>query len=128
MSWSQKIKVMQDWTQPKTLKFLHGFLEIMGYYNKFVHNCGWIAILLSTLIKNNSFILNEVVKHYLSTLKEYICIIHALVVPNLTKTFVLECNASGWVLGAILMQDVHPFTFTSKQLCEIILGKYSYEK
>ena len=51
-----------------------------------------------------------------------------LATPDFSKPFVIECDALGYGLGAILMQDVHPFTFTSKQSCEIILGKYSYEK
>jgi len=39
----KKIQEMQYWPQPKTLKSLHGFLGLMGYYSQFVRNCGHIS-------------------------------------------------------------------------------------
>jgi hypothetical protein len=50
-----KIEAMQDWPCPKTLKRLHGFLGLIGYYHKFVKNYGKIVAPLTTLLKNNSF-------------------------------------------------------------------------
>jgi hypothetical protein len=51
-----------------------------------------------------------------------------LVVLDFTKTFVLECDALGKGLGAMLMQEGHPLAFTNKQLCDKNLGKSTYEK
>jgi hypothetical protein len=31
----KKIESIQDWPRPKTLKSLHDFLGLMGYYRKF---------------------------------------------------------------------------------------------
>jgi hypothetical protein len=52
----KKIKVMQDWPHPKALKSLRGFLDLTGYYRKFVKNYGKIVTPLTALLKNNSFI------------------------------------------------------------------------
>ena len=51
-----------------------------------------------------------------------------LVVPNFSKTFVLECDASRKGLGVILMQEGHPLEFTNKYFCNKNLGKSSYKK
>jgi hypothetical protein len=51
----KNIEAMQYWSHPKTLKRLHGFLGLIGYYCKFVKNYGKIATPLIALLKNNSF-------------------------------------------------------------------------
>jgi hypothetical protein len=56
------------------------------------------------------------------------CTTPILALPNFPKTFVLECDASGKGIDAILMQDGRPLAFTIKQLSEKNLGKPIYEK
>jgi hypothetical protein len=50
-----KIKDMMDWSIPKTLKNLRGFLGLTGYYNKFVQHYRRIAAPLMTLTKKDAF-------------------------------------------------------------------------
>jgi hypothetical protein len=51
----KKIEVMQDWTHPKNINILHGFMGLTSYYRKFVKNYGKNASPLTALLKNNSF-------------------------------------------------------------------------
>jgi hypothetical protein len=51
----KKIEATQDWSHPKNLKSLHGFMGLTGYYGKFVKNYGNNATPLTALVKNNSF-------------------------------------------------------------------------
>jgi hypothetical protein len=124
----KKIEVMQDWLHPKTLKRLCGFLGLTGYYCKFVKNYGKIVAPLTALLKKNSFTWTPTAAQAFQTLKTTMCTTPALALPDFTKTFILECDASGKVIGAVLMQEGRPLAFTSKQLSEKNLGKPIYEK
>jgi hypothetical protein len=124
----KKIEAMQDWPHPKTLKSLHGFLDLTGYYRKFVKNYGKIAAPLTTLLKKNSFTWTPTAARAFQTLKMAMCTSLILTLPDFTKTFVLECDASGKGIGVVLMQEGRPLAFTNKQLSERNLGKSIYEK
>jgi hypothetical protein len=114
----KKIEYIQDWTHPKTLKRLRGFLGLTGYYRKFVKNYGKIVAPHTTLLKKNSFISTPTIAHDFQTLKMAMCTTPVLALPDFTKTFFLECDASGKGIGIVLMQEGWHFSFTSKQLSE----------
>jgi hypothetical protein len=83
---------------------------------------------LTTLLKKNSFIWTPAAAQDFQTLKTAMCTTPVLALPDFTKTFVLECDASRKGIGTVLMQEGQPLAFTSKQLPEKNLGKPIYEK
>jgi hypothetical protein len=124
----KKIEAMKYFPYPKTLKILHGFLVLIGYYHKFVKNYGKITSPLTTLLKNNSFTWTPAVDHDFQTLKMAMCTTPVITLPDFTKTFVLECDSFGKGIGVVLIQEGRPLSFTNKQLSERNLGKSIYEK
>jgi hypothetical protein len=114
----KKIQAMQDWPHPKTLKSLHGFMGLTGYYRKFVKNYGKIAAPLTTLLKNNSFTWTPAATQDFQTLNMAMCTTPILALPDFTKNFVLECDVLGKGIGDVLMQEDWSLAFTSKQLSE----------
>jgi hypothetical protein len=90
----KKIKAMQDWPHPKTLKILCGFMGLIGYYRKFIKNYRKIATPLIALLENNSFTWTRVIAQAFQTLKMAMCTTLVLTLLDFTNTFVLECDAS----------------------------------
>ena len=99
----KKIHEMKYWPQPKTLKSLSGFLGLTRYYRKFVCNYGRTARSLTHLLKKNSFLWNDEAQLTFIALKHAICSTLVLALPNFTKSFVIECDASGTGIGVVLM-------------------------
>jgi hypothetical protein len=124
----KKIEAMQDWTHPKNIKSLHGFLGLTGYYHKFVRNYVKIVVPLTPLLKNNSFTWTLATDQAFQSLKATMCTTSFLALPDFTKTFFLECDTLGRGIRVVLMQEGIPLAFTSKQLSERHLGQPIYEK
>jgi hypothetical protein len=88
-----------------TLKFLWGFLSLMGYYRKCVHHYGKIAKPLTNLLKKNAFHWTPIVEKAFTDLKQSMCTTPALLAPDFNKTFVVESDASRTSIGAVLTQE-----------------------
>jgi hypothetical protein len=119
----KNIEAMHDWPHPNTLKRLWVFMGLTGYYRKFVKNYGKIVAPLTALLKKNSCTWSPIASHAFQTLKKAMCTTPVVSLPGFTKIFVLECDASGKRIGAVLMEEGRPLDFTNKQLSERNLGK-----
>ncbi|CAJ2651205.1 unnamed protein product [Trifolium pratense] len=121
------ISVLQ-WPQPKNVKGVRGFLGLTGYYRKFIRDYGKIAKPFTELTKKDSFKWNEKAREAFEVLKQKLTTAPVLAFPDFSKSFVIECDASGTGLGAILMQDKKPVAYFSKALGVRNLAKSAYEK
>jgi len=123
-----KIQAMVDWPHPTTIKALRGFLGLTGYYRKFIRNYGAIAAPLTAMLKKNSFSWSEPAQGAFLALKTAVTQAPVLALPNFSQPFLIECDASGVGIGAVLMQGNRPIAFLSKALKGKALHMSTYEK
>ena len=123
-----KIKAIKEWRIPTSIKHLRGFLGLTRYYHKFAKNYGRIAAPLTTLLKKDAFSWTLEATKAFEHLKQEMCQAPVLATPDFTKTFIVECDASGNGIGAFLMQDERPIAFESRPIKEKFLHKAIYEK
>ena len=83
---------------------------------------------LTNLLQKNSFTWNDEDEKCFEALKNIMSSTPVLATPDFTKPFVVDCVASGFGIGAILMQEGHPIAFESRKLNKRESLKSMYDK
>lgn len=123
-----KVVSVTQWPTPKNVKGVRGFLGLTGYYRKFIKDYGRIAKPLMELTKKDGFKWGNETQRAFEELKEKLTTTPVLALPDFSKTFVIECDASRSGIGAILLQDKRSIAYFSKALGVRNLSKSAYEK
>jgi hypothetical protein len=102
-----------EWSTPKTLTELRGFLGICTYYRKFVKGFSQLCAPLTNLTKKEAFKWSEEAQATMEKMKKVMSTCPDLSLSDFGLPFTLECDASGEGIGAILMQNRHPLAYAS---------------
>jgi len=107
---------MVAWPRPTNISELRGFLELTGYYRKFVKNYSIVARALNNLLKKGQFGWHEEAETAFLALKQAMKTTPMLAMPNFKDVFTVKTDASRDGIGAILTQQGKPVAFMIRAL------------
>ena len=117
-----KTAAIKDWLTPMNLKELRSFIGFCNFYRMFIANFSQIAHPLHLLTKKNQeYVWEDAQQQAFQELKNRLTSSPVLRLPNLSKPFVVQTNASKLGTGTVLLQTddagiAHPCAYLSQAL------------
>nr|GFA22466.1 reverse transcriptase domain-containing protein [Tanacetum cinerariifolium] len=118
-----KIEVISKLPHPTTIKGIRSFLGHAGFYRRFIKDFSKISRPMSHLLEKNApFVFSDDCVQAFQTLKEKLTEAPILTAPNWDQPFELMCDASEFVIRAVLGQRIEkhfrPIHYASKTMTE----------
>nr|GEW34289.1 hypothetical protein [Tanacetum cinerariifolium] len=107
----------KDWASPKTPTEIHQFLGLAGYNQRFIKGFSKIARPMTKLTKKSvKFDWGEKAEAAFQLLKQKLCSVSILALPEESENLVVYYDASHKGLGVVLMQKEKVIAYASRQL------------
>src|SRR5260221_14152556 len=119
-----KVQGVTDWPQPVKVKDVQSFIGFMNFYRRFIHDFSEIACPLHALTwKLKDWSWGAAEQQAFDMLKSTVTSAPMLAFPSKSGPFCLECDASNFAMGAILLQQqedglFHLIGFMSKSFSD----------
>jgi hypothetical protein len=129
-----KVKVIQDWPEPRKVKDIQSFLGFANFYRRYIHNYSDIVVPLTCLTRKNiPWNFDESCKLAFLTLKQAFISAPVLTHYKPSCPLVIKTDASDYALAAILSQvesngEIHPVTYLSQTFSDTKLNYDTNDK
>lgn len=129
-----KVKGLAEWSTPTTVKQVQSFLGFGNFYRRFIKDFSTIARPLYDLTKKGiQWNWTEACQKAFEDLKKAFTSSPVLIMPDTTKPFRIEADASNFATGAVLSQlgddgHRHPCAFLSQSFTEAERNYEIYDK
>ena len=111
-----KVRAILEWEAPTRVPELRSFLGLANYYRRFIRSYSAIVAPLTDLLKKgHAWDWDAGCQTAFDAIKAAMVQEPVLVLPDFTKPYEVQTDASDFTIGRVLMQDGHPVRFgTSK--------------
>ena len=112
----EKVKAILEWPTPRSATEVRSFHGLVSFYRKFIKNfCGIFAPLSDTIKGNRKeFKWTTLAARSFELLKKKVIEKPVLALPNFSKVFQVDCDASGSAIGVVLSQEGKPIAYFSE--------------
>jgi hypothetical protein len=112
-----KVQEVLNWKAPISVHEVRSFLGLAGYYRRFIPDFSKIAKPMTRLLqKDTRFVWTPECDATFHQLRTLLTSAPVLVQPDIKKPFDGYYDASGIVLGGVMMQEGRVIAYTSRQL------------
>nr|XP_048328521.1 uncharacterized mitochondrial protein AtMg00860-like [Ziziphus jujuba var. spinosa] len=113
----EKVKAIQKWKTPANVKELRPLLGLANYYHRFVKGYSKKTTPFTELLKKDvPWEWGEECQVAFKELKEAMMSDPVLALPDVTKPFEVQTDASNFALGGVLLQDDHHVAYERRKL------------
>ena len=113
----EKVEAVTSWDKPKSVFEIRSFLELAGYYRRFIEDFSRLAAPMTKLTRKKvKFDWDDQWEEAFQELKRRLTTASILIVPDRGQGYTVYCDASRAGLGCVLMQSERVVAYGSHQL------------
>nr|XP_016458954.1 PREDICTED: uncharacterized protein LOC107782578 [Nicotiana tabacum] len=124
-----KVKAIREWLVPKSVSEVRSLYGLASFYKRFIKGfSSTVAPLTAVIRKDKGSKWGKEQDEAFELLKNMLSSAALLQLPDFSKTFEVECDASGLGICAVLMQDQKSIAYFSEKLSGAALNYSTYDK